>query len=343
MASIVANYDGPLYIVVAKTFYNRSLIQNFSFSLPAEYYSAHFPFYPFLIRLFSPLFGYPYSMLFISILSSIFACLFFYKLVTHFMKNENDALFLTFFFSIFPARFLIVKSIGSPEPLFVGAIIASLYYLINKKYFLSAIFGVVAQITKSPAIILFIAYLPIILQPLTAFISTTTHSKDRVKEFVKFLPLFAIPISLFAIFLIYYFKTGDFFSYFHSGDNIHLFFPPFQIFNYSQPWVGTYWLEEIIFIYMIEAMGVIKLFKQKLYPLAYFTSIFFVTTLFISHRDLLRYSLPIIPFIIIAFSDTITKKEFRIVLALLIIPIYLFSLAFIANNIMPIPDWAPLL
>ena len=34
MGTIVQNYDGPLYIVVAKTFYNPELIkQNFSFDL----------------------------------------------------------------------------------------------------------------------------------------------------------------------------------------------------------------------------------------------------------------------------------------------------------------------
>src|SRR4030042_1027771 len=44
MASIVANYDGPLYIVVAKTLYNPELIKSFAFSLPVEYDAAHFSF-----------------------------------------------------------------------------------------------------------------------------------------------------------------------------------------------------------------------------------------------------------------------------------------------------------
>jgi len=51
METIVANYDGPLYLVVAKTFYNAAQIsQNFAFSLPIQYYAAHFPLFPLLIR-----------------------------------------------------------------------------------------------------------------------------------------------------------------------------------------------------------------------------------------------------------------------------------------------------
>ena len=46
MATIVANYDGPLYILIAKTLYNPNLVGNFSFTLPAEYYAAHFPLFP---------------------------------------------------------------------------------------------------------------------------------------------------------------------------------------------------------------------------------------------------------------------------------------------------------
>ena len=59
MATIVSNYDGPLFLVVAKTLYNKSLIEgNFSLSLPTEYYAAHFPLFPALIRVFSVALGW---------------------------------------------------------------------------------------------------------------------------------------------------------------------------------------------------------------------------------------------------------------------------------------------
>lgn len=345
MATIVANYDGPLYLVIAKTFYNKALITaNYAFSLPVEYYAAHLPLFPLLIALFSPIYGYPYAMLGITLASSMLALYFFRKLALQFVKKEEDALWLTFVFSILPARWLIVRSVGSAEPLFVAAIIASIYYFREKKYWYAGIWGVVAQLIKSPGILLFVAYTFAIIVPHLKKLATTSSKKwAKILSLKKVYPLALIPISLLGLFVYYQFAFNDFWAYFNSGDNIHLFFPPFQIFNYSAPWVGTFWLEEIIFVYLIGLMGLIKLFKQKAGALAWFTGIFFTSILFVSHRDIIRYSLPIIPFLILAFSKTIVKKEFKIVMIVLAIPIYLFSLAYISQNVMQISDWAPFL
>jgi len=345
MATIVANYDGPLYLVIAKTLYNKTLITaNYAFSLPVEYYAAHLPLFPWLIRLFSPILGYPYAMLGITITSSVLALYFFNKLALQFVKEKSDALWLTFVFSILPARWLIVRSVGSAEPLFVAAIIASIYYFRDKKYWYAGIWGAVAQLIKSPGILLFIAYAFTIVAPDIKKLATTSFKKWAKKlSLRKIYPLILIPISALGIFVYYHFAFNDFWAYFNSGDNIHLFFPPFQIFNYSAPWVGTFWLEEIIFVYLIGLMGLIKLFKQKAGAIAWFVGIYFTSILFVSHRDIIRYSLPIIPFLILAFSKTIIKKDFKIVMCVLAIPIYLFSLAYISQNVMQISDWAPFL
>jgi len=323
MATIVANYDGPLYLVAAKTFYNKEAIKaNYQFPLSTEYYTAHFPLFPALIRVGSIVANYPYAMLAVTLASSFLALYFFYKL--------TGSLFLTFIFSIFPARWLIVRSVGSADPLFVTGILASLYFFRSKKYLWAGIWGAIAQFTKSPGILLFISYL-------AYFIFSKNYN------FKKYLPILLIPLSLLLVFTIYYFTTGDFFAYFKSGDNIHLFFPPFQIFNYSAPWVGTFWIEEAIFIYLLGALGIYKLFQKKEFEYAIFSAIFFLSTLFVSHRDLIRYSLPIVPFLLLAYSETLIKKEFKIALAVIIIPIYLFSLAFISQNVMPISNWSPFL
>ncbi|OGM02746.1 hypothetical protein A2115_02155 [Candidatus Woesebacteria bacterium GWA1_41_8] len=344
MATIVANYDGPLYIVVAKSLYNIAKIQNFPFTLPAVYYAAHFPLYPIAITLSSFLVGnFPYSMLVVTVLSSILAIYFFMKLVGEYVEKK-DVLWMAFVFSIFPARWLIVRSVGSPEPLFIAGIIASVYYFKKEKYWAAGIWGAIAQLTKSPGMLLFISYLAIIFLPKIKKAATTdfSHWVKSIKV-AKYLPLLLMPISLFGIFYLYKLTYGDFFAYFHSGDNIHLFFPPFQIFNYSADWVGTFWLEEIIFIYLFGFLGIQKLIQKKDVELSWISAIFFASTLFVAHRDLLRYSLPILPFILISFSDSIVKKEFKSALLLLIIPIYLFALAYISQNVMPVSDWASLL
>jgi hypothetical protein len=282
-----------------------------------------YPLFPTLIRLTSFVTNTPYAMLIVTLLSSFLAIYFFYLL------SEKN-LYLTFLFSILPARWLAVRSVGSADPLFLAGILASIYFFSKGKYWQAGIWGVIAQFTKSPAILLFIAYL-------------VYFAWQKKHDFKKYLPILLIPIALFLVFVFYYFRTGDLFAYFNSGDNIHLFFPPFQIFNYSAPWVGTFWLEEVIFIYALGAGVLTKLIKDKSYIFASFVGIFFILTLFISHRDLMRYSLPIMPFAILTFKDILSTKEAKYIVGLLIIPIYLFSITFISQNVMPIANWSPFL
>ncbi len=344
MATVVANYDGPLFIVVAKTLYNVEQIKNLvSFALPAEYYAAHFPLFPILIRVFSPLLGYPYAMISVTLLSSILATYFFY-LYARGKTNAQNALWLTLIFSILPARWLIVKSVGSSEPLFMAATIASIYYFDKKKFLASGIWGALAQLTRSIGGLLFVAYALYIIY--TGFRNLATiNTKQIFKGFnvKKYFGLLLIPLALLLLFCFYKIQYNDFYAYFNSGDNIHLFFPPFQVFNYSASWVGTFWLEEIIFVYILAFMGLTKLIKKEGGIASWYTGLFFLVLIFISHRDIVRYALPVVPFLLVGWSDTLNTKEFKWLTLALIIPIYLFSLAFISQNVMPISDWAGLL
>ena len=332
MATIVSNYDGPLYMIVSKSLYATDIIKGFQFNLPVQYYAAHFPLFPLLIRLFSYILGTPYSMLAVTVGTSILCLYFFNKLVNEYFK-PNESLWLTLIFSLFPARFLIVRSVGSPEPLFIAGIIASIYYFNRKNFWAAGLWGAVATFTKSPGILLFLAY------GLYCFIP-----KIKV-NIAKILPILLIPLALVGVFLIFKLRMNDFWAYFHSGDNVHLIFPLFSIFNYSAPWVGTFWLEEVIFVYLLGAYGLVQLVKENknFGVIPWFVAIFFAVTLFIAHRDIIRYSLPIVPFLYLAYGNAIVKKEFKYVFALIIIPIFLFSLAYISQNVMPIANWSPFL
>jgi hypothetical protein len=75
----------------------------------------------------------------------------------------------------------------------------------------------------------------------------------------------------------------------------------------------------------------------------YFAGLFFVSTLFVAHRDISRYILPIAPFALVAFDKLIQKKEFKVICGILVIPILLFTWNFLLNNTAPIADWAPYL
>ena len=335
--TLFKNYDGPNYLVIAKSWYNKEFISShFSLPTPVEYYPAHLPAYPLTISFFNLFFRGPTAMLNSTLFFTVLCAISFYLLVYKFKLSENP-LWLSLVFLVFPARWVVVKAVGSPEPLFIFAILASLYFFKSEKWLLAGIFGVLAQITKSPGILLFLSYLGYL--GYLGFLG-----RRKIREIIKSsFPLFLIPLSVLAVFWFYKIRTGDFWAYFHSGDNFHLVFPPFQSFAQNRSWLGDFWREDMVWQYLLGALTVILLIKQKLYDLASFAGVFFTVTLFVTHRDLARYSLPLVPFSLIAFDKFIQKKEFKIALLIILPAIYLYTVNFITGNIAPIADWAPYL
>jgi Gpi18-like mannosyltransferase len=255
----------------------------------------------------------------------------FYKYLREFKLSKN-AWWLTLVFMIFPARWLAVRSIGSPEPWFIFFILASLYFFKKGKYFYAAVLGALAQLTKSPAILLFGAY------GIYLLIQSIKLKKIQFQAWPLLLMVAVVPL----LFWFYGVRTGDFLAYFHSGDNIHLFWPPFSVFT-RQDWVGNFWLEDIIWTWLIFGLGILKLKKKNLTIEYYFAGLYFISTLFVAHRDISRYILPIAPLVLIGWNKTLQKKEFMIIAAILVIPIILFTWNFLLNNTAPIADWAPYL
>lgn len=341
--TIYRNFDGLNYVVIAKTFYNPDLISNYPTLLPSNYFAAHFPGYPLLMLLFAPLLGFLKSMLLVSLLFTVLSAVAFYFLVRDF-KLSNNPLFLSLVFLTLPARWLIVHSVGSAEPVFIFFVIASLYFFMRfeqlnfkRDIFLAALFGMFSQITRPPGILLFIALSLYILWKIYK-----ERNVDIVSRFIKsvqtYCSLLLIPIGLFLVFFWYSISYGDFFAYFNSGDNIHLNFPPYQVFNINQYWVGSIWLEDIIYIFLFGFLGTIYLFKQKLYPLAFFVLTYLMASILVAHRDISRYTLPIFPFLLIAFEKVLISKEFKIVLVIVSLAIYLYAQNFLIANTAPVPN-----
>ena len=337
--TIYRNFDGLEYIIIAKSFYNPGLIAGVPQSLPPEYFASHFPGYAAAIFLFAPILGFLKSMLFISLFFTIASAMTFYLFVKDF-RLTTQPLFLTFVFLLLPARWLIAHSVGSSEPMFIFFVLLTIYffmkYELSKKYLsliLVTIFGIAAQLTRPPGILL--------VTGLGLYILWQAFIKKSVKYSLSFLPLVFIPLSLLSIFYLYGLQYNDFWAYFHSGDNIHLTLPPFQIFNKHQFWVGDIWLEDIIYIFILGFLGALTLWKKKLYPLAFIVLTYLSASTLIAHRDISRYILPIAPFIIIAFEKVLVSREFKIVLVILALAIYLYSQNYIIENVAPVADLLP--
>lgn len=335
-STIYQNFDGLEYIVIAKSFYDSQIIASLPTGLSTQYFASHFPGYSILIAVFAPILGFLKSMLFVSIISTIFAVWMFYFLVRDF-KLSSHPLFLSTIFLVLPARWLIVHSVGSSEPTFILLIITAIYFLMKFEQsgkfsylMFASLSSAAAQLTRPPGILLGIGLL--------VYIVWRSYKMRSLLFPIKFYPLLIIPLTLLAVFFWYFITYQDFFAYFKSGDNIHLTFPPFQVFNKDQFWVGDIWLEDVIYIFIISLLGGVLLLKQRLYPIAFFVLTYVTASTLISHRDISRYLLPTAPFLLIAFEKVLTSREFKLILPIIIIAIYLYSQNFIIENVAPVAN-----
>ncbi len=335
MGYIYRNFDGLLYVVAAKTLYNPAIIEKLGLeiNLSPGYFAAHLPLYPVLIRGFVPLFGqlaYVKSMVFANLAATVGLAVFFYYFLQKFKLSVNPFL-LTFVFLFFP-RFLVVRSIGAPESLFMLLALGSLFFFEKKRYVLAGLLGAIATTSRTPGMLLFAGYGLVLLEQ---FVKT---KKINWRAW----GILLIPVGLLAVFTLYYFTYGDFFAYFKSGDNIHLVFP-YSVFNFQNIWVGTAWLEEVIYLYFLYLLTVIGLKNSPYRSFFYFSLVYFIAVIFVQHQDVLRYSLPLWPMALIAFDKFFTSKNFLIAFIILLPAIYLYAWNFLLFNAQPVSNWAPYL
>ncbi len=342
MMSIYKHYDGPLYIIVAKTFYNPEKIRDLKLeiNLNEKYFAAHLPGYPLLIRVVKEariIGGYLRSMVFVNLLFTIFLAWFFYYFIKVFKISRLPLIHVIVF--LFLPRFLVVRSVGAPESLFILLILLSLYFFEKEKYLLAGIFGGLATITKTPGILLFFAYFLVLAEKFLQSFEHRERKMQLIKDYLHYFWILLIPLALLAVFAFYWRQYQDFFAYFNSGDNIHLVYP-FSVFDFKKSWVGTAWLEDVLFYYFIYGLAVVNLKNTKYRSFFYFSLIFFLAIIFVQHRDISRYSLPLWPMAIISFKNFFSSKEFLIVSLILLPAIYFYALNFLQYNIMPISDWS---
>ncbi len=334
LETVFANYDGPNYMIIAKCGYDKDCIsKNFSLPLPLEYYPAHLPGFPLLIKYFSFYTTTPKGMLLATLFGSLLFTLtsyYFYKL----FFRPKLAFWITFISIFFPARLFVLRLVGAPETWFLSFILLSIIFFKKKKFLVSAVFAAFSQIIKSPGILLFFAYF---------IIATLDYLKTKK---INYLYLFylLIPASALVIFYSYYLQTGDFLAYFHSGDNIHLAPFPYQVFVSTRAWINTIWLEDVIYIFAISFLALSRLWKKyKIDILFLFPLIYTLATIMVAHRDISRYLSPVYPFIFLAFGKKFISSKTILVFFILIPAVILYSINFLIGNVAPITNWAPYL
>lgn len=330
---VYQNWDGPSYVVIAKSLYNNEIIpQVNTLRLPTEYFAAHFPLYPLLIRLFSFI-GYFRSMIFVSLLSTVLFLFSFYILAKDY-SDERRALYLSLGLIFITPRWFIVSRVGSSEPLFLFLLCLMIVLINRKKILLAAIVMSLAQLTRIQGILIFAG-----LSLYYAYLFFKGRSfKELVKEFIPFL---LAPLSFLGVFFLYKLQFNNFFAFFEAQKitNVsnHLQIPPFAVLleHYSPHHALESWKELYLIYYFFITYTVISLFNQKKALLGFLGLSYALPLFFIVHIDLARYSLPLLPLFFIALKDKIGTKAFLLSVVLLLPAIYIYAINYMNFNLSP--------
>lgn len=332
-ANILKNWDGPNYVMIAKTLYNMEEIGKSLFSpLPHEYFTSHFPLFPLLIRSLTFFLDYFKSGLVINLVFGFLLNLLFYNIAKDYSKKP---LFLTFVFTVFPARFWVTRTIIAPESLMLFLMLFSFCLWEKKKYFFASLLGFLGVLTKIQALFLFPAYLGEVIEK-------KVLKKEKIK--INYVWTLLIPSAFIFLSLFYYWRMGDSFAFLKAERQNQLYFYfPFSQFNYQGVWVGTSWLEDIVFYFLGTSLLIVALLKSKNRSWFYFSLFYSLFLVFIPQRDITRFSYPMLPFFLIQFEKFFSSRTFKIAFFLSLPALYFYTINFILANQAPIADWSKLL
>lgn len=316
-------YDGPLYAIAAKSLYRADVISGLK-TFDAKYFAIHPPGYPMLIRIVAPVFGYLNGMLFVNFIGTIALAASIYYLIDNTLKIK-EPLYLTTLILLTP-RMLVSSAIGSSEIIFLFCINLSLILIYKQRYLMAGLFAMYASFTRVPGVILGIS-----------LFSYLFIRRNDFKANMRIIIPASFSILGFGLMCLFYQRQyGDFFAYFNSGAVVPTGIIYSQFFINARL-VGDRYLEDILFYFGIAWITLLGRSKELPPLVSIFSWITFAFVITISHREMSRYILPLIPFLIAMQSEFLRKSYVKIGLVLLLPAIYLYSVNFIANYSYPLP------
>jgi Gpi18-like mannosyltransferase len=134
--SFMVDWDGPNYLMIAKSGYTDKIQANF------------FPLYPLIVRVFNSVIDSPvYSALLISWLSLVGAIYFYLKIIKEMygVKRNSEALRGLLFFVLYPTGVFLIAAYT--ESLFAFLALGALYFVLKKRYTWAALLTLLCTAT----------------------------------------------------------------------------------------------------------------------------------------------------------------------------------------------------
>ena len=295
MTEVYRFWDAPNYLTIARTLYDvepdNPLL---AYVHTPTYFLRHFPLYPLAVRALA-VFGYEPALLLVSLLATCAATLLFYRLCRDVWTVPSPG-FLTLVFLFLPPRWLLYRSAGSTEALYIALVLAAIFLFERSLVARASLAGALATLTRISGLMLAPAFGMVLLL-----------RRERLRRFAW---LFAIPAALAAYFWFCATRTGNFFEYFSQhGDKMSAFLPFGFLPQLFQK--GLYHQAEFhILLALVYAVGTSRL---RPFPVIFWYCAFELALhLFISTEDWSRYFLAMAPFaLVVGFRDVIDTRAFR--------------------------------
>lgn len=315
MTVVYRFWDGPNYLTIARTLYDvRPDNPLLAYVYTPSYYATHLPVYPLLVRLFSFV-GYQPALLLVSLLASCVAVLLFYRLAREIWKLPSP-FFLTVVFLFLPPRWLLYRSMGATESLFMALAMASLFFFERGRIGKASLAAGIAAATRISGLMFLPAYL------------VELYRRKRLPS-AAWLAL--VPAGLVLYFFFCASRFGNFFAYFAPHKEKLSAFVPFgflpELFRQ-----GLYHQAEFhILLALVYAVGISRL---RRFPLLFSYSAFqFLFHLFISTEDWSRYFLVIAPFaLVVGFHDLLDTRFVRWIFPGYVVLAYVYAWGVIPLN-----------
>lgn len=338
---IARHWDGPEYVVIAHGFYDKNdsllLIPNFGLR-SANYWTAHFPGYSLALRLAWYAVGWMAAGPLVSVLSTwLFA--FVLWLTLREFGYAKHPFWLACVALVLPLRWLPIHSSGSSEPLMLLFQMLSIYYFKKERYWLAGLAGGLALFVRPPGIFLWFGYL--LFLAWEAGYRMWKEEKINLGYFnwKAFWGVALIPLTLPIIFGIFAWRYGDFFAYFHITEEVkHVSLMPFDTLA-----AGTAMGPGVLYYYLFEMIGLVLLWRQGRKDIFWIGFGTFIYSIFLTYSDVLRYSFPFFPLLlVIPFARWLESKPARWLALPVLVAVFLYSWGILNINLIKLDTWTPM-
>ena len=294
MTTVYRFWDGPNYLTVAHGLYriepDNPLL---AYVYTPVFFASYLPFYPILVRALAWA-GYEHALLLVSLLATVVAVLLFYRLARDVWKLPSPE-FLALVFLFLPPRWVLYRSVGASEALYIATTLASLWFFERGRVGRASVAAGLAALTRISGLMIAPAYAVVLI---------------RQRRYRALAWLALIPAGLLGYFVFCAIRFGDFFAYFRAhGEKLARLVPfgflpvLFQKGLYHQ-------VEFHILMALVYAVGISRL---RPYPVLFWYCVFeFALHVCLSTEDWSRYFLSMAPFaLIVGYRELIDTRFFR--------------------------------